>query len=122
MISYQNWSKETVDSWQIPVGFEYNINLGKRKTALYVQAGTLLNVLNIRRSTAQSMLSDADQNMLAITRETVRDQQINNRISLDTYGELGIQQTIFKGLYLRAACNYSYNVLVFDRLRTLSSW
>ncbi|MCH2046023.1 MAG: hypothetical protein MK212_18050, partial [Saprospiraceae bacterium] len=110
LFSYQNWSKETVDSWQIPVGFEYNINLGKRKTALYVQAGTLLNVLNIRRSTAQSMLSDADQNMLAITRETVRDQQINNRISLDTYGELGIQQTIFKGLYLRAACNYSYNV------------
>lgn len=107
--TYQTWNRERVESWQMPLGIEYDINLGKSKTALYFQGGTLLNVLNIRKNLAQSILVDGGQNVLTMSSEEVISQQINNKISLDAYGEFGVQQTIFRGLYLRTAFNYSYN-------------
>lgn len=109
LLEYRVEDNLSISSWQMPIGLERQFNTGK--TFFFVHGGVQFNSIRIKNYTSRSSILDSDQNPLDITRESLDAQNTNNRLFMNIYGELGIEQPIFRKWYLRTAINYSYNFL-----------
>lgn len=109
LLEYQTNDNWSINSWQIPIGLERQFNAGR--TFLFIQGGVQLNSISIKEYTFRTSILDSDQNPLNIERESIDALDISNKLFLNIYGELGIEQPVFQEWYLRAAINYSYNFL-----------